>query len=219
MNQKQLFFIFLLLLNGAIIFSYDQSKYDGYLERYSHKDRNTTNTWMSYFQTSKKDDGENSSSIFIGEDKDLSHLHFTYSKNDKEDPIKNFHFRYFYRIDFNKKYPLLYEIRENISKIKVTLSFDNETEKITRELKEKVKNQKLIWELWKGKHGGEYIRFNLRPSDPGIENLLPKLLKHKTITITIEVPESKDPSKLTRSMTFDLDNFQRLYNKYNAYFK
>ncbi|WP_233709518.1 hypothetical protein [Borreliella bavariensis] len=76
MNQKQLFFIFLLLLNGAIIFSYDQSKYDGYLERYSHKNRNTTNTWMSYFQTFKKDDGETSSDIFIGEDEDLSHLHF-----------------------------------------------------------------------------------------------------------------------------------------------
>ncbi|WP_233781061.1 hypothetical protein [Borreliella bavariensis] len=106
-----------------------------------------------------------------------------------------------------------------ISRIKVKLSFDNETETITRELKEKVKNGKPIWELWDDRYDAEYIRFNLRPSDPGIENLLPKLLKHKTVTITIEVPESKDPDKLTRSMTFDLDNFQRLYNIYNAYFK
>ncbi|WP_267903476.1 hypothetical protein [Borreliella bavariensis] len=43
MNQKQIFLIFLLLLNGAIGFSYDQSKYYGYLERYSHKN-NKTNT-------------------------------------------------------------------------------------------------------------------------------------------------------------------------------
>ncbi|WP_420025455.1 hypothetical protein [Borreliella valaisiana] len=218
MNQKQLFFIFLLLLNGAIIFSYDQSKYDGYLERYSHKNKET-NTWTSYFDTFRNDDGRTSSTIFIGEDKYLSQLKFHCAKGGKEAPIKIFHFKYYYRRNFNKKYPLLYEILENISKIKVTLSFDNETEKITRELKEKEKNGKLIWELWNDKHGGEEIRFNLRPSDPGIENLLPKLLKHKTITITIEVPDSEDPSKLSRSMTFDLDNFQKLYNKYNAYFK
>ncbi|WP_418905724.1 hypothetical protein [Borreliella japonica] len=218
MNQKQLFFIFLLLLNRVIIFSYDQSKYNGYLERYYHKNKET-NTWMSYFNTFRNDDGGTTSVLFLGEGDDLSQLRLTYIKNDKENPIKHFHFKYFYRIDFNKKYPLLSEIRENISKIKVTLSFDNETEKITRELKEKVKNNKIIWELWKGKYGGEEIKFNLRSSDPGIENLLTKLLKHKTITITIEVPESEDPSKLSRSMTFDLDNFQKLYNKYNAYFK
>ncbi len=217
MNQKQLFFIFLLLLNGAIIFSYDQSKYDGYLERYSHKYRNTTNTWMSYFQNFRYDDGKTSSVIFIGEDKELSQLNFVCTKGGKEEPTKNFHFKYYYRKNFNNQYPMLKDA--GISRIKVKLSFDNETETITRELKEKVKNGKPIWELWDDRYGAEYIRFNLRPSDPGIENLLPKLLKHKTVTITIKVPESKDPDKLTRSMIFDLDNFQRLYNKYNAYFK
>ncbi|MCD2322283.1 hypothetical protein LRB34_05925, partial [Borreliella burgdorferi] len=59
----------------------------------------------------------------------------------------------------------------------------------------------------------------LRTSDPGIENLLPKLLKHKTVTITIEIPESEDPEKLTSSITFDLDSFQKLYKKYSTYFK
>lgn len=65
---------------------------------------------------------------------------------------------------------------------------------------------------------GELITVYLKTSYPGIENLLPKLLIHKTVKITIEIPESEDPDKLTRSITFDLDGFQRLYKKYNLYF-
>ncbi|WP_267502873.1 hypothetical protein [Borreliella garinii] len=63
-----------------------------------------------------------------------------------------------------------------------------------------------------------FFKINLKTSDPDMENLLPKLLKHKTITITIEVSESEDPSKQTSSITFDLDGFQRLYKKYSSYF-
>ncbi|WP_418905375.1 hypothetical protein QIA30_06690 (plasmid) [Borreliella turdi] len=206
---------------------YDQSKDCKYIEKYYHKG---SPTWISYFETSDTDDffGDlnpgSFSTLFIGENDEWNSLSFKNTKYDSSSPsaYKHFELRYFYIGDYgNNQYPML--IDTDITQIKVKLSFDNEPEKITKEFNKETENENPMWNLKKNDShsiiSGELITVYLKTSDPGIENLLPKLLKHKTVTIIIEVPESKDPDKLTRSMTFDLDNFQRLYNKYNAYFK
>lgn len=109
---------------------------------------------------------------------------------------------------------------KDITQIKIKFSFDNEPQEIIRELNQRFVNGRTIWELHKTHFYSheEFFKINLKTSDPDMENLLPKLLKHKTVTIIIEVPESEDPSKQTSSITFDLDGFQRLYKKYSSYF-
>ncbi|AAF07559.1 hypothetical protein [Borreliella burgdorferi] len=222
MNQKQIFLLFLLFLKVTISFSYDQSQYKGYMEKYYHK-KGKTDTHISFFQTLSADEG-GFSTIFIGEDEQLSRLSFTTLKDikdGKETSYMGFNLEYHYKAKFNNPYPMLNDIRANISKVKVKFFFDNGPEKIIRELNQKFVNNRVMWEIWNNSYNklSEYIRINLRTSDPGIENLLPKLLKHKTVTITIEIPESEDPEKLTSSITFDLDSFQKLYKKYSTYFK
>ncbi|MBB6043629.1 hypothetical protein QIA34_06130 (plasmid) [Borreliella yangtzensis] len=229
MNKSQIFSIFLLFSTKIIGFSYDQSTDEGYKEKYYHK-KGTTDANISYFQTFRNDvetrySGKGTiSSISTGKDEKSSRISFTtsrYIKNGEETYYRGFNLEYYYSIDFENSYPMLYEIRENISKIKVTFSFANGAEKIIRKLDQKFVNGRVMWEIWNVSRDSreEFIRINLRTSDPGIENLLPKLLKHKTATIIIEVPESEDPGKLTRSITFDLYGFQRLYNKHSEYFK
>ncbi|MGF7102185.1 hypothetical protein [Borreliella kurtenbachii] len=229
MNQKQIFLLFLLFLKVTMSFSYDQSKYEGYMEKYYHK-KGKTDTHISFFKTLRNDDenrylGKGSfSTLFVGEDEKLSRLSFTTSrfiKDDKETYYMGFNLEYHYNIEFNNPYPMLTDIRENISKIKVKFSFNNASEEIIRELNQKFVDDRIMWEIHRSgglKSRAEYVRINLITSDPGIENLLPKLLKHKTVTITIEIPESEDPGKLTRSITFDLDGFQKLYKKHSSFF-
>ncbi|WP_418905956.1 hypothetical protein [Borreliella carolinensis] len=225
MYQKQ---IFLLFLTVTLSFSYDQSQYNGYMEKYYHK-KGKTDTHISFFQTFRDDDengylGKGSiSTILVGKDEKLSRLSFTTSrfiKDGKETSYMGFNLEYHYEIIFNNPYPMLHNIREKISNVKVKFLFDNGPEKIIRELNQKFVNDRVMWEIWDKSRDkrSEYIRINLITSDPGIENLLSKLLKHKTVTITIDITESEDPGKLTRSITFDLDGFQKLYKKHSSFF-
>lgn len=236
MIQKQIFIIFLLFvilvlfllpIKGVAGFSYNQSKYDGYMEKYFHK-KGETDVELSYFHTSRivKESpywGKGTlSTLYIGEDEGFSGLSFInsrYIKYGKKNYYKMFTVRYFYREKENdNEYPMLRD--KDITQIKIKFSFDNEPQEIIRELNQRFVNGRTMWELHK-KHlysHEEFFRIHLKTSDPGMGNLLPKLLKHKTVTITIEVPGSEDPEKQTSSITFDLDGFQRLYKKYSSYF-
>ncbi|WP_210361032.1 hypothetical protein [Borreliella garinii] len=233
MFQKQIFIIFLLFILFLLLskgpggFSYNQSKDDGYMEKYFHK-KGKTAVKLSYFHTSRivKESpywGKGTlSTIYTGEDEKFSGLSFInsrYIKYGKKNYYKMFTLRYFYREKENdNEYPMLRD--KNITQIKIKFSFDNEPQEIIRELNEGFIDGRNMWELHKTHFYSreEFFRIHLKTSDPGIENLLPKLLKHKTVTITIEVPGSEDPEKQTSSITFDLDGFQRLYNKYGSYF-
>ncbi|MBB5141905.1 MULTISPECIES: hypothetical protein [Borreliella] len=237
MIQKQIFIIFLLfvifvlfllLSKGTGGFSYNQSKDDGYMEKYFHK-KGKTAVKLSYFHTSRiiKESpywGKGTlSTIYTGEDEKFSGLSFInsrYIKYGKKNYYKMFTVRYFYRENENDDYGYPMLRNKYITQIKIKFSFDNEPQEIIRELNEGFINGRNMWELHKTHFYSreEFFRVHLKTSDPGIENLLPKLLKHKTITITIEVPESEDPDKQISSITFDLDGFQRLYKKYSSYF-
>lgn len=237
MIQKQIFIIFLLfvifvlfvlLSKGTGGFSYNQSKDDGYMEKYFHK-KGETAVRLSYFHTSRitKESpywGKGTfSTLYTGEDERFSGLSFInsrYIKYGKKNYYKMFTVKFFYREKANNdnQYPMLRD--KDITQIKIKFSFDNEPQEIIRELNQRFVNGRNMWELHKTHFESheEFFRVHLKTSDPGTENLLPKLLKHKTVTITMEIPESEDPNKQTSSITFDLDGFQRLYKKYSSYF-
>ncbi len=210
--------------DNEIYISYDQSKDRKYIEKYYHKG---SPTWISYFETSDTDDffGEpgSFSTLFIGENDEWNSLSFKNEKYDDSSHLNRKHFElcYFYIGDYgNNQYPML--IDTDITQIKIKLSFDNGPDEITKELNKETKNLNPMWYLKRNDShstiSGELITVYLKTSYPGIENLLPKLLIHKTVTIIIEIPESENPDKLTQSITFDLDGFQRLYKKYSSYF-
>ncbi len=201
---------------------YDQSKDRSYIEKYHHK---TGPTWISYFETSKSDNvidllgAESISTLLIGESKKYNSLSFTNTRFiiDSINNYKHFEIQYLYKENLNNQYPML--IDTNITQIKIKFSFDNGPEEIIREFKENSENESTVWHFTKIDFDpSELIRINLKTSVPNMENLLPKLLIHNTVTITIEIPESKDPGKLTRSITFDLAGFQKLYKKHSSFF-